>query len=448
MKSMRRDLLLGLTAVLLLVMGLSAVSAYVASAHEIDEVFDARLAQYARLLHGTSPGAARVPVPQRHRDWIGHKYEAKIAFQVYDVQQQLASASENAEREPLGPFEPGFHDRDNGQRHWRVFVLQDPETDQWYMVGESREIRSELVRDIALTAVLPPALGTLLALALLGGLLVRGFRPLGSLAEAITRRRADDLTPIALDAVPAEILPLVANINALLQRVHDSIERERRFSADAAHEIRTPLAAVKLHLANVLATARPEDRPVLVRMETSLNDIQRLVGQLLLLNRLEPGALAQRQQPVPVLSLCRDILAEEAVLALEQQQDLHLDADDDSLCVPGDSALLQVLLRNLIHNAVIYTPAGGAVTVRVYRLGQQAVIEVNDTGPGIPAEERERVFERFYRVGGDTHASGVPGSGLGLAIVREIVALHGGRISLQEGNGGRGLCVQVVLPAA
>jgi two-component system sensor histidine kinase QseC len=451
--SIYQFLMLSLCLVMGPVMGIAAWSGYRASVHEIDEIFDARLAQYARLLAATTIDntAAHIPVPEREVGWIGHKYEAKISFQIWKYPGQLLTASDNASAEPLADFIQGYQEKYFHDRQWRVFVLQDHATNHWLMVAEQYDVRLDLVRDIAGNAVFSPLLGTIVALLLMGWILRRGLSPLDRIADSILRRREDDLTPVAFDTVPEEVRVLVDNVNALLVRVQSSLERERRFTADAAHELKTPLAAVKLQLENFLFTARSEDFPLLKKLQQGMQEMQRMVEQLLVFNRLQPQYFYQHVKLISIVPLCRDILSQEADMALQKQQDLELEVDGECLELNSDPAVLQILLRNLLRNAILYTPAGGVIVLRLsgVRSGSTpgVLLEVVDTGPGIPVEERGKVFERFYRMGGDSHASGTAGSGLGLAIVQEIVALHGGTIHLEEGDGGRGLRVRIFLPS-
>ena len=448
MKSIRQYLQKALLVVMLSIMGLAAGAAYFSSTHEIDEVFDARLAQYTRLLasYQWSGSHSWVPVPEKHEQWVGHKYEAKISFQIWSDDKQLLEASENALREPLGPYAAGFHSVQSNGKPMRIFVL--PVNHRWYMAAERLEIRNELVHDIALIAVFPAIAGTAIVMLLMGWLMSRSFLPLQQLADAIVRRRADDLTTLSLDAVPLEVQPLVDNLNILLSQVKASLEREKRFSADAAHELKTPITALKLRIANMQACAGYDETFSLQQLAISVDDIQRIVEQLLLLSRLEPRRMEGVWGAVALLPLSRAVLAQEADLALDKQQELQLDSDDEAVSVIGDATLLQLLLRNLVHNAVLYTQSGGNIGLSIRRSGAQVIIEVSDDGPGIPSAEYGRVFDRFYRGNGDGHESGTTGSGLGLSIVKEITRLHGGTVQLQEGAGGKGLCVSVVLPSS
>jgi two-component system sensor histidine kinase QseC len=447
MKSIRRYLLLSLLLSMSIVMTLAAIFSYLSSAHEIDEVFDARLAQYTRLVssHDTDNDFSFHSIS---KPGIQHKYESRVSFQVWNEQGVLLDASDNAVSAQLAPLAEGFHDVVMGDGHaWKVFVLHDIEKSRWIMAGESLRIRSELVGDIAKIAIFPLLAGTLLSLILMRAILTRGLSPLTRIADAITRRRHDDLSPIDFGSVPEETTDIVNNINALLKRIHVALERERRFSSNAAHELKTPLAALKLNLANV-AMCRDEtlQTEMLHKAEASCRDIQLLLEQLLVFNRLEPQFFSKHQAQVPINALCRDVLSQEAELALAKGQNLQFDAGQESLSVYSDPTVLQILLRNLVRNAILYTPREGNISLKTSRTEKDLLIEVVDNGPGIPDAEKEKVLERFYRLGGDSHDSGVRGTGLGLAIVKDIVELHRGQITLHDTGGSSGLTVRILLP--
>lgn len=449
MNSIRQFLMWSLLLSMTVVMSIAGIYSYKVSMHEVDEVFDAQLAQYAKLIagyqrshNGVSPQAIEI-FPTA----IGHKYESKIVFQIWDAGHLLLGRSANAGTEPLGPLTEGFH-RVTGSDHkpWQVFVLHDMEQHRWYMAGEKIEIRHELVQAIALTAIFPLIAGTLVTLLLIRMFLLRGLRSLSDIATAIVSRKAGDLSPLAFDKIPLEIQPLVDNLNALLGRVRESLERERHFSADAAHEIKTPLAALKLHLSNLQASAGNPDPDILNKALRSCNDIQRIVDQLLVFNRLEPQYFAGKFEPLDLSVACRDVMAQEAEPGLAKHLELQFHDAPEPIMIGSEPTMLAMLLRNLVHNAVIYTQPHGLISLRLSREGPLAVIRLDDNGPGIPVAERARVFERFYRVGGDSHASGAPGCGLGLSIAREIVRLHGGQIELADSAFGTGLAVMVRLP--
>jgi signal transduction histidine kinase len=259
----------------------------------------------------------------------------------------------------------------------------------------------------------------------------------------VRSRDVQALLPLPPQDLPDEVRPLVEALNALLQRLADAFDGQRAFVADAAHELRSPLTALKLQ-AQVLRRADDEATrdAALTALQAGVERAIRLVEQLLALARAEPGARAPALVPLAPAVIAREVLADAAMMASQRGSTLSLDADD-SVQVIGDAAGLGTLLRNLVDNALRYTPAGGQVRVGVAREGDQARLRVDDSGPGIPPEQHERVFERFVR--GDA-AAGQTGSGLGLAIVRGIALRHGATLRLDRSPLG-GLRVDLGFPA-
>jgi two-component system sensor histidine kinase QseC len=448
LKSIKDYLFISLLSSLTFVMSASGVYAYYSSAHEIDELFDAQLAQYTRLILDSHKESDAARVADVIRNKLGHHYENKISFQVFDTTKNLVSSSENSIGKPIGPFVEGYHEvlQHNGST-WKVFVLHDLSTKYWYMTAESLDIRKELVENVTRAVFVPIFAGMLFALIIIRIILIRGLAPLKYIGDTITRRNTGDFSPLTIGSIPSEVSVLVDDINSLLAMVNKSIDRERRFSADAAHEIKTPLASLKLHLANMESLSDGLlCRDTLAKACRSCNEIQRLIEQLLAINRLEPQYFSSTQHAVGLNPLCRKVLSEEAEFAFAKQQEIRFEGADEVLCINSNEALVEMLLRNLVHNAIQYTQSGGLISLRTYASNDSVFIEVTDNGPGIPAAQRNRVFDRFYRLDGDKHSSGVAGSGLGLAIVREIIDLHHGEIALTEGDNGNGLCVKVRLP--
>lgn len=430
------------------IMSISGIYGYFSSSHEIDEIFDAQLAQYARLLVEVYPsGKIDSDNTVNTLGTVGHKYESKISYQIFDQDNKIIQSSDLVTEIRLAPFSEGYHDVTFGKDNaWKVFVIHDKDHNRWFMAGESLDIRRELVRKIAYVSFSPLILGIILSMLLINTILKKSLKPLDDIAQDISKRHANDLLPLQLNNVPEEVSVLVNNLNSLIARITASLERERRFSANAAHEIKTPLASLKLHLANLSSGSGGVDAGILNKAQLSCNLIQKLLEQLLLLNSLEPEYFQNASQPVELLPLCVDVLSIEAEFANEKDQNLQFECEDESLFLKSSASLLQILLRNLVHNAVLYTQRGGAICVRLKKVEASIMIEVIDNGPGIPASDRNRVFERFYRLGGDMHSSGADGSGLGLAIANDIVTLHGGSISLNDNDSGKGLRVQVILP--
>lgn len=301
-------------------------------------------------------------------------------------------------------------------------------------VAEPQERRRMLVRQVTGIVITVVLLLVPLTIAFVWLGLRRGLHPLQLLRDRVEQRRADDLSPIAPEEVPAEVAPLVNTLNTQLERVRRNLDAQRRFVADAAHQLRTPLAGLKTQAQAALRVESLETmRARIERIELSSDRLSRLVAQLLVLARADDALLrAHVREPVELNALLRDVCASSAESALAKGIALGFDAGD-ALCVEGAPLLLRELFANLVDNAIRYTPEGGEVTVSVNGSPAPRVI-VADNGAGIPEAERDLVFERFYRVLGGTES----GSGLGLPIVKAIAELHGATVAIAEGDNGRG----------
>ncbi len=286
------------------------------------------------------------------------------------------------------------------------------------------------------------------ALVLVAGIVVliglqRGLAPVLALSDAVAARGREKLDPLDPKAVQSELRPLVHALNDHMGRVQAQMAAQRRFIANAAHQLRTPLALLKTQAS--VAAREPEAagrEEALAALSNSASQATRLASQLLTLSRAEPGSRRPRRDRIDMAAAARQVLEAQAETALTKNIDLGLEAQAPVI-VEGDGAMLQEMLVNLVDNALRYTQAGGTVTVSVQRDGDTALVRVQDDGPGIPTEERSHVFERFYRVIGTT----AEGSGLGLAIVREVVDNAGGSVTLGSVE-PKGLVVEVRLPAA
>jgi two-component system sensor histidine kinase QseC len=459
-RSVRTVLLAGTVAALLVVLGAATWMSYAGGQEEAQELFDARLATSGRVLEAllarqveratiASPIVITLPRPIEGADDdqpnpLGHYYETKIAFQVWDGQGNLLVRSASAPSALFAPLAPGFRDQTFNGEPWRVFTLASG--DVWIQVAERDDVRNELSEKLALAAATPLMVGIPVLLLLLGLLIGYSLAPLASLAQQIEARQPDALTPIALDRAPAEVAPVLKALNGLLARVRSDLERERRFTADAAHELRTPLAALKVHAQNAArATSATERKTSLDRMLVGLDRTIHLSEQMLALSRASAAAGAA---PLPVA--LRPLVAE--ALETLQPRVRECGARVDVACVPpesqaevkGDRQQLRSLVSNLIDNALRYGPAGGRIEISLRAKNDGVSLAVSDEGPGIPPDLRERVFESYYRIPGSPGA----GSGLGLAIAREIATAHGARIEIASGKDGKGTCIVVTFPAA
>jgi two-component system sensor histidine kinase TctE len=305
-------------------------------------------------------------------------------------------------------------------------------------VAETINKRRRLARRIVLSSLVPQLLIGLLTLAVVWFAVKRGLAPLEDLSADIRARSARDLRPIDPGHAPAEARPLVGALNQLLGQVAESNRNQQRFLANAAHQLRTPLAGLQAHAELALAQAG-SPRPELEQVHGATVRTARLANQLLALARAEPGS-AGTPAPVNLRAVVEGAADEWVHRALARDIDLGFELSDAQ--ISGDALLLREAFVNLVHNALEYTPSGGRVTARTGVRNGHAYLEVEDDGPGIPAAEREQVLERFYRVPGTAGQ----GSGLGLAIVREIALAHRAEVEIGAGEAGRGCKVELRFP--
>ena len=297
-------------------------------------------------------------------------------------------------------------------------------------VGETLDKRARLANDIIKGVILPQFIILPVALALVWFALARGLAPLAELQQRIRARRPDDLSPIDSGQVPEEISPLVRSLNDMLERLSQTIALQKRFIADAAHQMKTPLAGMRMQSELAMRqTSQDEIHRSLEQLSKSSEAATRLINQLLSLAHAENRSVRARAfEPIELCELARNVVQDWVPAAIAKQIDIGFEQPGHPVMTVGNTTLLRELLSNLIDNALRYTPSHGSVTIRVRTDDerQQAMLEIEDTGPGIAAAERSHVFERFYRILG----SNVEGSGLGLAIVREIALQHDAEVDI------------------
>ena len=320
----------------------------------------------------------------------------------------------------------GFADVSVGGAVWRSFSVATPS--RVIQVSQPLVIRRRLAAEAAWRAVLPLLLLAPFMAAAAWWLTALALRPLQRVAADVRQRDEQSLAPLPADGLPDEVAPLVAALNALLQRLGQSLDTQRAFVADAAHELRSPLTALKLQLQLLKrAATEAECSAAAEALAAGIERAARLVEQLLALARSEPGAAAAALERLDLSELAREAVADTVPLALARGTQLELHADAP-VFVDGDRAALRVLVRNLADNAVRYAPRGARVELSVSQPEGRPKLQVDDSGPGIPPAERERVFDRFYRRSlGDES-----GSGLGLAIVRSVAQRHGAEVALED----------------
>jgi two-component system, OmpR family, sensor kinase len=433
MKSLRTRLLIWLLGAVLLIFVAGAIVIYRNSLAEANAFFDYHLRETAMLLRDQAYGfAAPQGLPQQVPQY-------DFVVQVWALDGERLYLSQPTAVLPAATT-LGFSTVDSPAGRWRVFgILARGHVIQ---VGQALKVREERAARLAMNILAP--FGVLMpALALLIWWIVgRSLEPLRDLAGSVRARSPVALAPLPTTALPDEVRPLVDALNDLLSRLAIALQHERSFIGDAAHELRSPLTALSLQLQGLTAADSDAERSLAAaQLEAGVARATRLVEQLLALARHEQHT-ASEHRPVSLDDIARVVVTDLVPLADRKRIDLGV-ASTEPVTVRGNADDLHVLVRNLVDNAIHYTPEDGRVDVVVSQEQRQPVLDVIDTGPGIPAAERERVFDRFYRVPGTTS----PGSGIGLAIVKAIADQHGARIQFGSGADGRGLRARVIFPA-
>ena len=431
----QRLLALVLTAIALVWIGAAAFT-YHDAREEFDEVLDGHLAQAASLLlvqisHDLGE------LETEHAPLL-HKYARRVAFQIWDKGQRLRLHSANAPQQPLTNAENGFSDSTVDGHRWRVFSTRDESGEFLIHVAERADVRDKLAQDIAGNLLLPLLLSLPLLAIVLWVAVARGLKPLATLTREVERREPENLAPLDASSAPREVMPLIERLNRLFERIAASLQKERRFTADAAHELRTPIAAIKAQAQVARAASTAAERShALDNAILGCDRAAQLITQLLTLARVD-ALDSSVTEPCQIRSIAAEVIAQLAPAALKKGVQLEL-LDGEEATVHGNPELLRVLLRNLLDNAIRHSPPETWVQVNISHEPGAICLSVSDNGPGITEQERARVLERFYRPLG-TLASG---SGLGLSIVKRIAEVHDAALQILPAQEGKGLLVQV-----
>ncbi len=444
MKSIRRFLVILMVAIVTLANFAAAVRGYLASMDEAERLFNQRLLQQVDLLNyalaNTTPSAEGVMAfPARAGD-----AESSLEFQWVDNKGVLLARSAAMPDSPLVPLKEGFRYFNFNNYRWHLLVAPSSDNKGWYILAERDDQRYRLAESMILQAVYPMLIALPLLAVIIWWVTGIGLRPVARLASELRQREATDLRPLAQEDMPEELTQLTQSANELLRRLEASFAREKRFSGDAAHELRTPLAALKIHCENLLQELQPVPESA-IKLQLGIERMGYLVEQILLLNRTAPDHFMGQFAPVNLTQLAKQAVVDCSGLLAQKNHQVEFNGDE--CWVMGDSSALASLLNNLLGNAIKYTPQGGMIAVNTWLRGRDVVLEVMDNGPGIPAEQQARVFDRFYRLGGDRHNSQTPGCGLGLSIVQQVVELHGAQIALTSSRFDSGLLVIVTFSA-
>jgi two-component system OmpR family sensor kinase len=436
--SMRTRLLWLLLAAILVTAVVQAVVAYSTANVQANGIFDYHMQQMALSLRGGLAASAPASQQDEQEDGQGKSFVVQVWTSDGLLAYQSATATQLPERSELGFSEL----RSNGI-DYRVFSLRS--RTQLIQVAQDINARKTMARTLALRTVAPIMAMAPLLMLIAWFVVSSSLRPVARVRQQVAQRQPDELDEVSEDGLPQEVRPLIHELNLLFVRVQSSFEAQNRFVADAAHELRSPLAALRLQVLGLERAGDDGARHLAVtRLRAGIDRATRLVEQLLAMARQQArSARGVPHAPVQLRNLVRQAVVDAASGASARRIDLGMPRADEAL-VAGNADAMSILVGNLLDNAIKYTPEGGAIDVDLSHDGDRVDLAVEDSGPGIPEEERQRVLDRFYRVAGAETA----GSGLGLAIVKSIADMHGARLTLDRSGRLGGLRVVVSFPAS
>jgi len=432
LSSIRLFLVAGILATITLFNFVAALRGYQSSMVEADQLFDNQLLDFARLV-------GRLDMSDTHEELrLGNN----LAFQVWD-HDTLVAYSYHAPAEPISDFTNGFDFSNFDGYRWRTYTRHETMSGHWVIVAERTDLRYVLAENVVLESILPILLSIPLVGLLIWLIVSHGLRPLAVLSMELKNKHVNDLSPVQAQNTRRELAQVVQSINGFMARLNQSVEREKRFSADAAHELRTPISALKVQLHN-LSGEIDTGSDAWQQLQHGVERMQHLVEQLLTLYRMNPDKFAENCRQVDLYQVCEDVIARQYSLVESRQQNLALEGDHCT--ITGDVFALDTLVSNLLSNASKYTPAEGNILVRVHRQSGCILLDVEDDGPGIPKADRERIFERFYHSEKSPQEGDPPGCGLGLTIVSHVAHLHHADVSVGVSSFGKGSRFTVSFP--
>jgi len=431
--SIRRYLTLILIASITLTVFLATIQGYKLSVVKAQTIFDVQLQSLANIVSG-------LDIDDKSSKLV---HTTDFAMQLWQNNTLITKTSTTPDH-AIAPFDEAFSFQNfNGQR-WRVWseYISD---NRWLMVGQPIALRTNLTEQVMLAAVTPIIISIIFLAVITSLVLRRGLQPLTKLAALIKNKKVNDLSPISLSQAPAELVPVVERLNHLLGRLNEAFLREKHFASDAAHELRTPLSILKVNLYN-LAQEQPKSM-ALTHLELGLERMSNIVDQILMLNRTNPEQFVAKFKVVNLMSVAQNVISQLYGQITQRKQTISLEYCDSSkeggYLIEADKLSVEILLQNLLTNAIKYTPSHGVISVNLSIINNEIQLTIEDSGPSIDKTLRKRVFDRFYRVGGDQHQSQVIGCGLGLAIVSHIATLHNTSITLDDSKVLGGLSARV-----
>ncbi|HEY1057245.1 MAG TPA: ATP-binding protein [Limnobacter sp.] len=456
--SMRTRIMLGLVVAVVLIMGIAGVTSYRVALHEADEIFSARLATSARVLdtllakqieHATITKPIVIHLPGGLKDAdpedpspSGHPYETKLAFQIWNHEGRLLVRSEFAPDERLGFGREGFFEHHVGDRNWHVFAMDSQDGHIWIEVAEEMGLRAEIAGDVGVVLSSPLFIGFVVLLVVVNLIVLAGFRPLSNLADTIESRDPKDTSPVVLERTPHEIVPVVDALNRLFDRMAHVMKRERRFTDSAAHELRTPLAALSVHAQNISSARNEEEQAVsLAHLMTGLNRTKHLVEQMLTYSRIHSELDGEVPSRVNLNEELRYLVSNQRTVLDGTGLSIELDLPEQEATIEARKGLLEMMIRNLLDNACKYTQNPAEPVKIGFNWADDTTIEltVSNSAERMTADQAQQIFEPYYRIPNARQK----GNGLGLAIVKEVVELHGWSLALSQGQGRFSIVVRM-----
>ncbi len=462
--SIRKFLLINLLLAITITTSLTAIGNYYLDKNDIQEHLDTLMAisalSYQSLLvddiykhHHKEIQASLDAIPKKianhYKEFSMNSSQAahfvdKFNFQVWSYDGKLLLHSKDVSKIPLTTNSNGFSDQFISNNKWRVFTTSNDETKIRTVLAERYGTRNELGHLIAQDDFYIMLLTFPLSGLLIWIIISRGLDSLDKVAEEVSNRATTYLEPVNIEVIPEEIKPLIDELNKLFFRLKEGFEREKRFTADAAHELRTPLAAIKTQAQIALNTKDLDEKNNAIhKLLTSVNRTTHIIQQLLTMSRLVSDAEGINEfTDINLPKITREVLATLANSAIEKNIELELQTDKNLPKIMGNGTAISILVQNLVDNAIRYSNEYSEVIVKIHLKHDDLILEVHDNGPGIPKELRARVFERFFRILGNKST----GSGLGLAITQQIAKMHHGEVKLESNPKGKGLIAIVNFP--
>jgi two-component system sensor histidine kinase QseC len=398
-----------------------------------EDLLDRQLSDTAEIIYTLSGGNVESK----------HDQADRLSFQIWASPGSLLANSANAPESPISVFEEGFRDENFLGYRWRVLSRYYANDGRWIMVAERIDIRISLTNDVIVQSIFPILLSLPILAAIIWLVVSNGLVQMNRLASEVANKRADDLSQLTVKDPPSELASIVSSINDLLARLERSVARERRFSVDSAHELRTPLAAIKVHAHNLVAE-HPELDSELREFEHDLGRLGHLIEQMIALYRTSPEHYQARMRRLVLAPVVQAVIGDLYTEFERRQQTISLQAQTEE--ITGDTNSLKIMIGNLLQNASKYSGSGAEVTVSIEALDHAVRLSVIDNGPGIAEENLPRIKDRFYRSGGDRSAASASGCGLGLSIVEHIAQLHQAVVRISNVENGSGLEVVVDFP--